>query len=61
MAGIRGVTLSSLGGVVGPTRRNTDERRFPPDDPNAMLVSTVHWSIKGWGVFIGFRRFFIRY
>ena len=32
---------------MGPTRRNTDERRFPPDDANDMLVSTAHWSIKG--------------
>ena len=31
--------------IVGPTGRNTDERRFPPDDPNDMLVSTAHWSI----------------
>jgi len=23
---------------MGPTRRNTDERRFPPDDPNDMLA-----------------------
>ena len=40
MAGIRGVTLVSPGGVVGPTRRNTDERRFPPDDPNDLPWST---------------------
>ena len=30
---------------MGPTRRNTDERRSPPDDPNDMLASTAHWSI----------------
>jgi len=27
---------------VGPIRQNTDERRFPPDDPNDMMVSTAH-------------------
>ena len=64
MAGIRGVTLGrqgSLSGLLevslGPTRRNTDESRFPPDDPNDMLVSAAHWSM---GI-IGIRRFFIRY
>ena len=33
-----GKHLIRYGGVVGPTR-------FPPDDPNDMLVSTAHWYI----------------
>ena len=41
------ITVQPPGGVVGPTRRNTNERKFPPDDPNDMLVSTAHWSIQG--------------
>jgi len=43
---------------VGQARQNTDERRFPPDDPNGVVGQ--HCSLVYLGI-IGSRRFFIRY